>query len=118
MHFEETVMAVVHSCKGETLNMLLMSNRLCFIANCGLKTHFHILGVLYVVNRSSYWRSLVALYSLHFSPPISCSLEPCSLPPCLKKTQQLTDRVPIKEILHEPHKSRHRSRRPFVIEAA
>ena len=35
-----------------------------------------------------------------------------------KKAQQLTDRVPIKEILHEPLKSRLRSRRPFVIEAA
>ena len=35
-----------------------------------------------------------------------------------KKAQQLTDRVPIKEILHEPPKSRLRSRRPFVTEAA
>ena len=32
--------------------------------------------------------------------------------------QHLTDRVPIKEILREPPKSRLRSRRPFVIEAA
>ena len=32
--------------------------------------------------------------------------------------QQLTDHAPIKEILGEPHKSRLRSRRPFVIEAA
>ena len=35
-----------------------------------------------------------------------------------KKAQQLTDRAPIKEILREPPKSRLRSRRPFVIEAA
>ena len=35
-----------------------------------------------------------------------------------KKAQQLTDRVPIKEILNEPPKSRLRYRRPFVIEAA
>ena len=35
-----------------------------------------------------------------------------------KKAKQLTDRVPIKEILREPPKSRLRSRRPFVIEAA
>ena len=35
-----------------------------------------------------------------------------------KKAQQLTDRVPIKEILREPPKSRLKSRRPFVIEAA
>ena len=35
-----------------------------------------------------------------------------------KNVQQLTDRVPIKEILREPAKSRLRSRRPFVIEAA
>ena len=35
-----------------------------------------------------------------------------------KKAQQLTDRVPMKEILREPHKSRLRSRRTFVIEAA
>ena len=35
-----------------------------------------------------------------------------------KKAQQLTDRVPIKEILREPPMSRLRSRRPFVIEAA
>ena len=35
-----------------------------------------------------------------------------------KKAQQLTDRVPIKEILREPPKSRLRSHRPFVIEAA
>ena len=35
-----------------------------------------------------------------------------------KKAQQLTDRVPIKEILREPPKSRLRSRRPFVAEAA
>ena len=35
-----------------------------------------------------------------------------------KKAQQLADRVPIKEILREPHKSRLRSRRPFVAEAA
>ena len=34
-----------------------------------------------------------------------------------KKAQQLTDRVPIKEILREPPKSRLRSRRPFVVEA-
>ena len=34
------------------------------------------------------------------------------------KAQQLTERVPIKEILREPPKSRLRSRRPFVIEAA
>ena len=34
-----------------------------------------------------------------------------------KKAQQLTDRVPIKEILCEPPKSRLRSRRPFVAEA-
>ena len=34
------------------------------------------------------------------------------------KAQQLTDRVPIKEILCEPPKSRLRSRRPFVTEAA
>ena len=32
--------------------------------------------------------------------------------------QPLTDRVPIKEILRQPHKSRLRSRRPFVTEAA
>ena len=35
-----------------------------------------------------------------------------------KKAQQLADRVPIKEILREPPKSRLRSRRPFVAEAA
>ena len=35
-----------------------------------------------------------------------------------KKAQQLTDRVPTQEILREPPKSRLRSRRPFVIEAA
>ena len=35
-----------------------------------------------------------------------------------KKAQQLPDRVPIKEILREPPKSRLRSRRPFVAEAA
>ena len=35
-----------------------------------------------------------------------------------KKAQQLTDRVPIKEILREPPDSRLRSRRPFVAEAA
>ena len=35
-----------------------------------------------------------------------------------KKAQQLTDRVPIKEILREPPMSRLRSRRPFVAEAA
>ena len=35
-----------------------------------------------------------------------------------KKAQQLTDRVPIKEILREPPMSRLKSRRPFVIEAA
>ena len=35
-----------------------------------------------------------------------------------KKDQQLTDRVPIKEILREPPMSCPRSRRPFVIEAA
>ena len=35
-----------------------------------------------------------------------------------KKAQQLTGRVPIKEILRVPPKSRLRSRRPFVIEAA
>ena len=35
-----------------------------------------------------------------------------------KKAQQLMDRVPIKEIIREPPKSRLRSRRPFVIEAA
>ena len=35
-----------------------------------------------------------------------------------KKVQQLTDRVPIKEILREPPKSRLRSSRHFVIEAA
>ena len=35
-----------------------------------------------------------------------------------KKVQQLTDRVPIKEILREPPMSRRKSRRPFVIEAA
>ena len=35
-----------------------------------------------------------------------------------KKAQQLTDRVPIKEILREPPKSRLISRRPLVIEAA
>ena len=35
-----------------------------------------------------------------------------------KRAQQLTDRVPIKEILREPPNSRLRSRRPFVIEAA
>ena len=35
-----------------------------------------------------------------------------------KKAQQLTDRVPIKEILREAPKSRLRSGRPFVIEAA
>ena len=34
-----------------------------------------------------------------------------------KKAQQLTDRVPIKEILREPPMSRLKSRRPFVIEA-
>ena len=36
----------------------------------------------------------------------------------IKKAQQLTDCVPIKEILSEPPKSRLRSRRPFVVEAA
>ena len=35
-----------------------------------------------------------------------------------KKAQQLTDRVPIKEILREPPKSRLRSRRPIGIDAA
>ena len=35
-----------------------------------------------------------------------------------KKIQQLTDRVPINEILREPPMSRLRSRRPFVIETA
>ena len=35
-----------------------------------------------------------------------------------KKAQQLTERVPIKEILREPPKSRLRSRRHFVTEAA
>ena len=35
-----------------------------------------------------------------------------------KEAQQLTDRVPIKKILREPPKSRLRSRRPFVSEAA
>ncbi len=35
-----------------------------------------------------------------------------------KKAQQLTDRVPINTILREPPKSRLRSRRPFVAEAA
>ena len=35
-----------------------------------------------------------------------------------KKAQQLTDRVPIKEILREPPMSHLKSRRPFVIEAA
>ena len=35
-----------------------------------------------------------------------------------KKAQQLTDCVPIKEILREPAMSRLRSRRPFVAEAA
>ena len=35
-----------------------------------------------------------------------------------KNSQQLTDRVPIKEILREPPMSRLKSRRPFVIEAA
>ena len=35
-----------------------------------------------------------------------------------RKAQQLTDRVPIKEILREPPKSRLISRRPFVAEAA
>ena len=35
-----------------------------------------------------------------------------------KKAQQLTDRVPIKEILREPPMSRLKSRRPFMIEAA
>ena len=35
-----------------------------------------------------------------------------------KKAQQLTDRVPIKEIVREPPKSRLRTRRPFMIEAA
>ena len=35
-----------------------------------------------------------------------------------KKAQQLTDRVPIKEILRDPPKARLRSRRPFVAEAA
>ena len=35
-----------------------------------------------------------------------------------KKAQQLTDCVPIKEILREPTMSRLRSRRPFVAEAA
>ena len=35
-----------------------------------------------------------------------------------KKAQQLTDRVPIKGILRDPSKSRLRSRRPFVAEAA
>ena len=35
-----------------------------------------------------------------------------------KKAQQLTDCVPIKEILREPPKSCLRSRRPFVAEAA
>ncbi len=35
-----------------------------------------------------------------------------------KKAQQLTDRVPIKEILREAPKSRLRSRRLFLLEAA
>ena len=35
-----------------------------------------------------------------------------------KNAQQLTDRVPIKEIPREPPMSRLRTRRPFVIEAA
>ena len=35
-----------------------------------------------------------------------------------KKAQQLTDCVPIKEILREPTMSRLRYRRPFVVEAA
>ena len=34
------------------------------------------------------------------------------------KKQQLTDRVPIKEIIREPPMSRLKSRRPFIIEAA
>ena len=34
------------------------------------------------------------------------------------KAQQLTDRVPIKDILREPSISRLRFRRPFVLEAA
>ena len=38
-------------------------------------------------------------------------------PAGVQKAQQLTDRVPIKEIPREPPKSRLRSRRPFVIEA-
>ena len=35
-----------------------------------------------------------------------------------KKSQQLMDYVPVKEILREPPKSGLTSRRPFVIEAA
>ena len=51
-------------------------------------------------------------------------ISPCrfavTVPPCrsIKKAHQLTDCVPIKEILREPTMSRLRSRRPFVAEAA
>ena len=56
--------------------------------------------------------------------PVLCNIEPTQIRRDratlqeYKKAQQLSDRVPIKEILREPPMSRLRSRRPFVIEAA
>ena len=56
--------------------------------------------------------------------PVLSNIEPPQIPRDratlqeYKKAQQLTDRVPFKEILREPPKSRLKSRRPFVIEAA
>ena len=54
--------------------------------------------------------------------PVLSNIEPpqirCDRATEYKKAQQLTDRVPIKEILREPPMSRLRFRRPFMIEAA
>ena len=56
--------------------------------------------------------------------PVLSNIEPpqirrdCATLQEYKKAQQLTDRVPIKEILREPPRSRLKFRRPFVIEAA
>ena len=52
----------------------------------------------------------------NIEPPHICR-DRATLQVC-KKAQQLTDRVPTKEILCEPPKSCLRSRRPFVAEAA
>ena len=56
--------------------------------------------------------------------PVLSNIEPpqirrdCATLQEYEKAQQLTDGVPIKEILREPPKSRLRYRRPFVAEAA